>query len=132
MGHDDGTAEHRRPGDVRDALGQGDRDSARSVTLGSRELADLLLEMGRAATSGELGVYRRDELDRAHESGYAQGWQDAVQFLAEQGGADPHTTSLAEVIALMDAPLPAPRASELRSQEPLMPHRKRKPGERSG
>ncbi|MFG2138030.1 hypothetical protein [Streptomyces sp. NPDC048650] len=131
MGSDEEAAEHaddrpptRRPGGP---------PHSRQVTLDSREFAGLLLEMGRAATAGELGVYDRDELDRARESGYAQGWQDAMRYIMEQGAAEPHSTSLAEVIALIDTPLPSPRASDLRSQEPLMPHRKRKPGDqRSG
>ncbi|ARZ68800.1 hypothetical protein M1P56_32450 [Streptomyces sp. HU2014] len=131
MGTDQGISEHHRPADGPDEPGAG---RPRPITLDSGELAGLLLEMGRAATEGELGVYPRDELERARESGYAQGWQDAMRYVAEQGGADPQSTTLADVIALIDSPLPSPRASDLRAQEPLMPHRKRKPGgdQRSG
>ncbi|MGK5631143.1 hypothetical protein [Streptomyces sp. URMC 123] len=120
--------QHQRQADHQRAAAGG----GSAITLDSRELAALLLEMGRAATSGELGVYRREELEEAREEGYAQGWQDAMNHLAEQESGDSRPSTLADVIALIDSPLPGPRASELRSQEPLMPHRKRKPGERSG
>ncbi|MER5970255.1 hypothetical protein ABT112_11060 [Streptomyces sp. NPDC002055] len=129
MGTDESTAAPSRPGTGPRSAAP---DAARPITLGARELADLLLEMGRATTAGELGVHHRAALEEAHEAGYAQGWQDAMRHLAEQETRGTGATSLAEVIALIDAPLPAPRARELRSQEPLMPHRKRKPGEQSG
>ncbi|MEV4439678.1 hypothetical protein AB0K09_11765 [Streptomyces sp. NPDC049577] len=114
--------------DHRRADGPEDSGPSRSrpITVDSGELARLLLEMGRATTEGELGVYRHDELERARESGYAQGWQDAMRHVAEQGAADTQTATLADVVALIDAPLPSPRASDMRTQEPLMPHRKRK------
>ncbi|SDK48113.1 hypothetical protein [Streptomyces indicus] len=75
--------------------GTGFRVGAGQVAMDTERLADLLLALGHATTRGDFAVYRRDELEEARTSGYAQGWQDAMRAAGERaqgsiktGGAD--------------------------------------------